>query len=60
MRIKSCAVNNCRYTDSSAGQSAIEMMKRPAQIGSSLGTYISTKAAQPDYEVKGARSENIL
>lgn len=49
-----------KYTYSSAGQSAIELMKQFAQNGSGLGTYISTKATQPNYEAKGSSLESVL
>lgn len=49
-----------KYTYSSAGQAAIESMKRFAESGSRLGTYISTKATQPDYESKGSSLEAVL
>jgi len=49
-----------KYTYSSAGQSAVETMKRFAQSGSSLGTFISTKTTQPDYSRKGSSLEAIL
>ena len=49
-----------KYTYSSAGQSAIEVMKQLAQRGSGLGTYISTEATQPSYEAKGSSLEGIL
>lgn len=49
-----------KYTYSSAGQTAIEAMKRFAESGSGLGTYISTKATQPDHECKGSSLEAVL
>lgn len=49
-----------KYTYSSAGQFAIEMMKQFTQSGSGLGTYISTKATQPSYETKGSSLESVL
>ena len=49
-----------KYTYSSAGQAAIESMKRFAESGSGLGTYISTKATQPDYASKGSSLESVL
>lgn len=49
-----------KYTYSSAGQSAIEAMKRYAQKGFGLGTYISTKDTQPDYERKGSSLESVV
>lgn len=49
-----------KYTYSSAGQSAIEAMKRFAQNGSGLGTFISTKETQPNYASKGSSLEGVL
>lgn len=49
-----------KYTYSSAGQSAIETMKRYAQNGSGLGTFISTKETQLGYESKGSSLEAVL
>lgn len=49
-----------KYTYSSAGQSAIEAMKRFAQNGSGLGTFISTKATQPNHSSKGSSLEAVL
>lgn len=49
-----------KYTYSSAGQSAVELMKQFAQNGSRLGTYISTEATQPDYAATGASLESVL
>lgn len=49
-----------KYTYSSAGQSAIDAMKRFAQSGSGLGTYISTKDTQPDHASKGSSLEAVL
>lgn len=49
-----------KYTYSSAGQVAIETMKRYAQRGSGLGTFISTKDTQPDYASKGSSLDGVL
>lgn len=49
-----------KYTYSSAGQAAIETMKRYAQNGSGLGTFISTKDTQPDYASKGSSLDGVL
>ena len=49
-----------KYTYSSAGQTAIETMKRCAESGSGLGTFISSKATQPDYNSKGSSLEAVL
>lgn len=49
-----------KYTYSSAGQAAIETMKRYAQNGSGLGTFISTKDTQPDYARKGSSLDSVL
>lgn len=49
-----------KFTYTSAGQAAIEAMKRYAQNGSGLGTFISTKDTQPDYARKGTSLESVL
>lgn len=49
-----------KYTYSSAGQTAIESMKRFAESGSGLGTYISTKSTQPNYESRGSSLGSVL
>ena len=49
-----------KYTYSNAGKAAIETMKRCAQNGSGLGTFISSKDTQPDYAIKGPSLESVL
>lgn len=48
------------YTYASAGQTAIETMKRLAEQGSGLGSYISSKATQPQYDKKGNSLQDVL
>lgn len=49
-----------KYTYSSAGRSAIEIMKQRAQNGSGLGTFISSKTTHPPFESKGITLEEVL
>jgi hypothetical protein len=48
-----------KYTYESAGKAAIETMKRLAQAGQGLNSFVSTKMTQPSYSARGNLLEEL-
>ncbi len=49
-----------KYSYASAGQAAVETMKKYAKNGFGLGTFISTKATQPPYDSKASSLRALI
>lgn len=49
-----------KYTNASAGSTAISHMKRLADAGSGLNTYIASKATQPAHAAKSTSLAGVL